>query len=198
MRRHPRFHLLLRALLMAIVYSPAVLMGRGEQTPASAPGQSQQAATPELAAAYQKAVSSGFPDLPAALRATPGCLGVETARTASGKQVIFAWFENKQAVLNWYYSEPHQRLIKQFSGGHVRPGGPLTGVPDEGPVLAVASLTIPTAPTDGNVAAATTQIAIELYAPLPGGLAAGGRFAPSSLRVPGLIEVPMAGRRGAQ
>jgi hypothetical protein len=33
-----------------------------------------------------------------------------------------------------------------------------------------------------------SQIAIELYAPLPGGLAAGGRFAPSSVKVPGLIE----------
>jgi hypothetical protein len=183
---------------MTIVYSPAVLMGRGQQTPANAPGAAPHATTPELAAAYQKAVSSGFPDLPALLRATPGCLGVETARTASGKQVIFAWFENKQAVLNWYYSEAHQRLVQQYSGGRVRPGGPLTGVPDEGPVLAVASLTIPTAPTDGNLAAATTQIAIELYAPLPGGLAVGGRFAPSTLKVPGLVDIPVAGRRGGQ
>jgi hypothetical protein len=198
MRRHPRFHLLLGALLMAIVYSPAILMGRGQQAPASTPGASPHATTPELAAAYQKAVSSGFPDLPAALRATPGCLGVEIARTASGKQVIFAWFENKQAVLNWYYSETHQRLLKEYSGGRVRPGGPMTGVPDEGPVLAVASLTIPTAPADGNLAAARTQIAIELYAPLPGGLAVGGRFAPSTLKVPGLVDIPVTGRRGGQ
>jgi hypothetical protein len=36
----------------------------------------------------------GFPDLKLVegLQATPGCLGVETARTAGGKQVIFAWF----------------------------------------------------------------------------------------------------------
>ena len=33
------------------------------------------------------------------------------------------------------------------------------------------------------------QIAIELYAPLPGGLAVGGRFAPSTVRVPGMVEV---------
>jgi len=179
MRRHPLFQLLPLALLMAIVYSPAVLMGRGQQAPATA-------------------VGNGLPDLPAALRATHGCLGVETARTTSGKLVIFAWFENKRAALNWYYSEAHQRMVTQYSGGHVRPGGPLTGVPDEGPILAIASITMPTAPTDGNLAAATTQIAIELYAPLPGGLAAGGRFAPSSVHVPGLIEVPMAGRRGGQ
>ena len=74
----------------------------------------------------------------------------------------------------------------------------MTGVPDEGPILAIASLTMPSAPPDGNLASATTQIAIELYAPLPGGLAAGGRFAPSSVRVPGLIEVPMTGRGGGQ
>ena len=37
--------------------------------------------------------------LTAALKATPGCLGIGTAMTESGKQVIFAWFENKQAAL---------------------------------------------------------------------------------------------------
>ena len=108
--------------------------------------------------------------------------------------MIFAWFENKQAVLNWYNSEMHQALLSQFASGRRRPGGPLAGVPDEGPVLAIASLTMPKAPVNGDLAAATTQIAIELYAPLPGGLAAGGRFAPSSVKVPGLIEVP-SGRR---
>ena len=130
--------------------------------------------------------------LPEAIKATPGCLGVETAQTSSGKMVIFAWFENKKAVLNWYNSDMHQGLLNQYSAGHRRPGGPLAGVPDEGPVLAIASLTMPTPPTDGDLRAATTQIAIELYAPLPGGLASGGRFAPSSVKVPGLIEVPSA------
>jgi hypothetical protein len=94
-------------------------------------------------------------------------------------------------MLTWYYSEPHQHLMQQFSSGARRPGGPLTGVPDDGrPVLAIASLTMPVPPQNGDVKAATTQIAIELYAPLPGGLAAGGRFAPASVKVPGLIEVP--------
>jgi hypothetical protein len=39
------------------------------------------------------------------------------------------------------------------------------------------------------------QIAIELYAPLPGGLAVGGRFAPSSVKVPGMIEAPARARQ---
>src|SRR5262245_58325955 len=56
----------------------------------------------------------GFPDLIAALKAVPGCLGVETAKTGSGKQVIFAWFEDRKAVLKWYYSDAHQQVMKQF------------------------------------------------------------------------------------
>jgi len=131
------------------------------------------------------------PDLVGALKATPGCLGVETARTATGKQVIFAWFENKSAVLKWYYSETHVALMQQLSGGGVRPGGPLADVPDEGPVLAVASLTPSAGAQPGDLRAGFSQIAIELYQPLPGGIAAGGRFGPTSMRVPGLIDVPM-------
>jgi hypothetical protein len=33
-----------------------------------------------------------------------------------------------------------------------------------------------------------SQIAIELYKPLPGGASLGGRFSPSTLKVPGLHE----------
>jgi hypothetical protein len=39
-----------------------------------------------------------------------------------------------------------------------------------------------------------SQIAIELYAPLPAGLAAGGRFAPSTVKVKGLVDVPLTPR----
>lgn len=109
----------------------------------------------------------------------------------SGKQVIFAWFENKDAVLKWYYSDAHQALMAQF-GSARRPTGPLADVPNDGrPVLAIASITltgpVPTSPADLK---SVPQIAIELYAPLPGGLALGGRFAPSSVHVPGMVEVP--------
>ena len=57
--------------------------------------------------------------LPELVKASPGCLGVETAMTNSGKMVIFAWFENKKAALAWYYSQPHQMLTK-MSGGPAR------------------------------------------------------------------------------
>jgi hypothetical protein len=66
-------------------------------------------------------------------------------------------------------------------------------VPDEGePVLAIASLTLTGAPTGDVASLPISQIAIELYRPLPGGLAAGGRFAPAGLKVPGMQIVPLA------
>jgi hypothetical protein len=163
-------HIGLFIALVTLVFGPALLAGQN----------------------LPPAPQAGGPDLVAALAATPGCLGVEAARTVSGKQVIFAWFENKQAVLNWYNSDVHRKLMTGFGGGVRRPDGPLALVPDEGPVLAIASLTIDAAAAArGDLKTATSQIAIELYAPLPGGLAAGGRFAPATVKVPGLIEVPM-------
>ena len=158
-------------VLAAVIFGPT--LAAGQQPPAGQPP------------------AGGFPDLVGALKATPGCLGVETARTSSGKQVIFAWFENKTAVLNWYYSDTHRSVQKMFAPGSPA-RTPMADVPDDGnPVLAIASLTPSPAPTGGGMPFAVSQIAIELYRPLPGGLAAGGRFAPSAMKVPGLVDVPM-------
>jgi quinol monooxygenase YgiN len=98
--RHP---LVAGIALAATIWSPALLIGRAQE---AAPAQKQ---------------TGGFPDLVAGLKATPGCLGVETARTTSGKMVIFAWFENKKAVLNWYNSDMHQGLVNQYSADTVGP-----------------------------------------------------------------------------
>jgi hypothetical protein len=139
----------------------------------------------------QAVIPNPLADLTSALKATPGVLGIETARTSSGKQVIFAWFENRKAALAWYYSDTHQALMK-MSGFPGRPGGPLASVPDDGrPIMAIASLTPSPQGTSVNGLPPITQIAIELYAPLPGGVAAGGRFAPMTLVVPGLIDAPL-------
>ena len=136
---------------------------------------------------------AGFPDLIGMLKATPGVLGVEAAQTMSGKQVIFAWFENKKAALNWYYSEGHQNLVKTLASGGNPGRKPMADVPDDGnPILAVASITLSKQPQVSGAQLPVSQIAIELYAPLPGGLAAGGRFAPSTVKVKGLVEVPLA------
>jgi hypothetical protein len=150
--------------------------------------------SPAIVAAQAPAAPAGLPDLVGALKATPGVLGVDAGQMVSGKQVIFAWFENKQAALNWYNSDVHRKLMNGFSSGGRRPDGPLAGIKDDsGPIMAIASITLDRAAMQsGDLKGATSQIAIELYAPLPGGLAAGGRFAPSAVKVPGLLEVPSA------
>ena len=135
--------------------------------------------------------SPAFPDLVGVLKAAPGCLGVETARTATGKQVIFAWFENKKALLDWYYSPVHQQLMSQFFPA-APARTPMPDVPDNGqPILAIASLTMADHQVSGITSLPISQIAIELYQPLPGGVALGGRFAPTAMKVPGLTDVPL-------
>jgi heme-degrading monooxygenase HmoA len=103
---------------------------------------------------------TGFPNVVGALRTTPGCLGVETAQTASGKRVIFAWFENKKALVDWYHGDVHQKAMKTVFPNQTF---------DRQPRI--------------------SSIGIELYGPLPGGVAVGGRFAPEALKVRGLREI---------
>lgn len=135
-------------------------------------------------------VQGGLPDLKLTegLKATPGCLGVEGAQTAGGKQVIFAWFEDKKACLKWYYSETHARAQKAFFPD--RPGHkPLAGVPDDvGPIMVVASLTMSDKSHFEATGVPISQISIELYKPLPGGLFLGSTFAPATLKVPGMVD----------
>jgi hypothetical protein len=162
----------LAIVLAAVVFAPALLAG---QAPSAHP-----------------ADPFGGVDLVAALKQVPGCLGVEAARTASGKQVLFAWFENKEAVLRWYYSDTHQALMKQFFPESPRGDRtPLAGVPPDRPVLAVASVTMADRAPGGITSLPVSQISIELYTPLPGGLALGGTFAPAALKVPGMMAAPL-------
>jgi hypothetical protein len=127
---------------------------------------------------------SGLPDLAASLKESPGCLGVETARTASGKSVIFAWFEDKKAALKWYYSDTHTALMKQFFPERTGKRKPLADVPDDsGPIMAIASITLTDKPTKQNPLP-YKQISIELYQPLGGGISIGGKFAPEKMKVP--------------
>jgi len=133
---------------------------------------------------------AGLPDLVGSLKASPGCLGVETARTASGKSVIFAWFEDKKAALKWYYSDTHQEVMKRFLPDFKRDGKPLAVVPDDGgPIMVVASITLAEKATKENPLP-FKQIAVEVYQPLGGGLNIGGRFAPEGMKVPARKEEP--------
>ena len=74
--------------------------------------------------------------------------------------------------------------IDCFFPGAKRNHKPLADVPDDsGPILAVASITLTAKPSKENPLP-FRQIAIELYRPLGGGLAVGGRFAPDKMKVP--------------
>lgn len=113
-----------------------------------------------------------------ALHETEGCLGVEFASTASGKQAIFAWFEDKPAVLRFYSSAPHRAAMNRFFPDRP-PHEPLSGVADDaGPILAIASITPAAKPNPELGGIPIAQISIELLTPLPGGLDFGGTFAP--------------------
>jgi hypothetical protein len=139
-------------------------------------------------AADSKPTGPTLNDLPAMLKASPGCLGVETAKTESGKVAIFSWFENKEAVLKWYYGDAHQALISRFFP-NAPSIEPLKDVPDNsGPIMVIASVTFNDPKSPEAAKRPFKQIAIELYQPLPGGLAFGGRFAPEGVKVPGMKE----------
>lgn len=131
-----------------------------------------------------KETGSGLPDLAGALKTAPGCLGVETAETGSGKQVIFAWFADKKSLLKWYHSDLHQEMMKRILPDYKSGRKPLADVPDgSGPIMVVASVTLRERPTKENPLP-FKQIAIEIYQPLGNGLSIGGRFAPEKVKVP--------------
>src|SRR5215472_17589440 len=131
----------------------------------------------------------GLTDLLGALKSTPGCLGVETARTSSGKNVIFAWFEDKKAAMRWYTSEVHQQVMRMAGSLPEGRPAPLAGVAaDSGPIMAIAALTPSEKPGVQGMPFSISQISIELYQPLPGGAFIGGRFAPKGVKVSGVRD----------
>lgn len=126
---------------------------------------------------------AGFPDLVGGLKATPGCLGVETARTESGRNMIFAWFKDKKSVQRWYYSETHQGVI-DLAVDEYDHTKPLAHVPDDaGPIMVIASLVMADKPHLDGLNLPISEISIELYETLPGGVFLGGRFAPKDVKI---------------
>src|SRR5262245_14830708 len=133
-----------------------------------------------------------------AARAHPGCLGIDTGQTTSGKQVIFAWFENKAALVSWYKSDAHQKAMKVAFPNHTFNREPLPDTPDNtGQILAIVSLRMNDSPAPKEAGLPIATIGIELYTPIPGGVAVGGRFAPKSITVPGLRELELRTVGGA-
>ena len=137
-----------------------------------------------------QAPQGGFPNVVNALRAAPGCLGVETGQTSSGKRVIFAWFEDKKALVDWYRSDVHQKAMKTVFPNQAFDRQPLPDLAeDSGPILAIVSVKFVAPPRPDAPPPPISSIGIELYGPLPGGVAVGGRFAPAALKVRGLREI---------
>ena len=149
--------------------------------------------TPALA----QAPPGDFASVVSAARAWPGCLGVETGQTSSGKRVIFAWIEGKKALVAWSHSEVHQKAMKTAFPNQAFDREPLPDTPeDSGPILAIVSLKLLDAPRPGATSLPIATIGIELYTPLPGGDAVGGRFAPDALKVRGLREIELGSAQG--
>ncbi|MFG0286511.1 MAG: hypothetical protein ACF8R7_19015 [Phycisphaerales bacterium JB039] len=120
--------------------------------------------------------------LVAGLKQTEGCLGVEMAQTSSGKSVIMAWFEDREAVRR-YYNHPTHIAMMRMLGGDPAAHTPLEHVAEDTPVLVIASLVMSQENKIAGAPMPISQIAIELYAPLPGGAYINGRMAPEGFPV---------------
>jgi hypothetical protein len=150
-----------------------------------------------MSTARAQAPPADFRNVVSAVRAAPGCLGVETGQTSSGKQVIFAWFENKKALVGWYHSEVHQRAMKTVFPKQNFDREPLPDLAEDGgPILAIVSVKLADGPRSDGSAIPISSIGIELYGPLPGGVAVGGRFAPEAIKVRGLREIDLGTAQG--
>jgi hypothetical protein len=175
-----------------------------------APSRGQDSGAPKHGAQVPAAADGDA--LVKVLLQSPGCLGVETAFTRSRKSAIFAWFKDKESTLDWYYGDFHQTAMMELreaaqaaeaSGGaefavdgqepELQASEPLAHVKDDvGPILCIATIT-PSAPGGKQLVpgfgSPISQISIELYAPLPGGIAFNGRFSPPALQVPHMVEL---------
>ena len=134
----------------------------------------------------------GFAALLEAAKAYPGCLGVDTGRTAERQAGDLRLVRGQGRAGLVVPVEPHQKAMKMAFPNIAFNREPLPDTPDNsGQILAIVSLKLAeTPPTDGASMAIGT-IGIELYTPLPGGVAVGNRFAPKSVRVPGLREIDL-------
>ncbi|QYK46887.1 MAG: hypothetical protein KF838_08820 [Phycisphaeraceae bacterium] len=128
----------------------------------------------------------GGPDFGAmlaeSLQSVDGCLGVESARTQSGKNVIVAWFKDVESARVWYHHPTHRRMI-EMTGGDPDVKKPMRHVKDGTPVMVMATITPSARPEIEGVPMPISQISIELYTSLPGGASINGRFSPEGFPI---------------
>jgi heme-degrading monooxygenase HmoA len=116
------------------------------------------------------------------LKSVDGCLGVDLARTQSGKSMIFAWFKDAESARAWYNHPTHGRML-EMAGSDPAQGKPLEHVKDGTPVMVIASMTPAPAPQIEGLPIPISQISIELFTPLPGGASINGRLSPEGFPV---------------
>lgn len=146
--------------------------------------------------AHEQAITASA-RLVAAIESVEGCLGVHTARSHDGSELIMAWFEDRAAVLRWYDHSYHRQLLRDA-------GRPEDGVAaehfgnDVGPILVIASVAYPArrgaldaSMFDDPVAGRPERFSVEYYTPLPGGAFMERPFAPNAVkeRIPGIRDV---------
>jgi hypothetical protein len=166
---------MMKKMTLALTMAAVCAIGLGGLVVAQQGGEeSQGARSPDMGA-----------QLIEGLRKTPGCLGVDAGRFMSGKNAIIAWFEDKAAAVRWYHSETHQQMMRMAFGEEAANIGhaPLEHVKDGIPVMVIASITFVNEPQLDGINLPISQIAIELYTPLPGGAHVNGRLAPATFKV---------------
>lgn len=129
------------------------------------------------------------------LKSTKGCLGVDAGQMMSGKNSIFAWFENKAAAMAWYHSPVHRRVMAMTGVNAADLGHePMAHVPDDVPLMVIASITMA---QDGEaiegIPMPVSQISIEMFQALPGGAHVNGRLSPKEFEVKHMRDYTGAG-----
>ncbi|WP_309721444.1 hypothetical protein [Armatimonas sp.] len=129
------------------------------------------------------AKAQGLDFFVSAMKSSPGCLGLENAKVQGGRLALFGWFDsaaNADAFINGPICQGMRQMAKIPDTAVVK------STPVKGPVLVIASFTPSKDPKD---AMGLGQLALERMTPVTGGFAYGGRFAPETVKVPGLISV---------
>ena len=54
------------------------------------------------------------------LKTVDGCLGVDAGQMSSGKNSIFAWFEDAEAARRWYNHPTHRAMLAMAGGRSAR------------------------------------------------------------------------------
>ena len=164
-------------ILVVVTFVPIVTLGQEVQAPPTPVR--EEAVKPEKRPPTQDMGQR----LVEGLKSTEGCLGVDSARMNSGKNVIIAWFKDPESVRRWYRHPVHAAML-QMVGSDVSENSPLEHVKEDVPVMVVASITFTDKPEIEGIPMPISQIAIELFTPLPGGAYINSRLSPDKFEAP--------------